>query len=87
MNDILRIQGVSWKARKLINLVTVTLYVKHHKDDEGIEHILIDQAGAGGHSGNHEERLLNWQEQASDESAFGPIGEPCIRETTIEVGY
>ncbi|KAG6878645.1 hypothetical protein C0993_001168 [Termitomyces sp. T159_Od127] len=42
-DEILRLQGVSWFKRKAISLGTITLKVKHYKDDEGIEHVDIDQ--------------------------------------------
>ena len=47
--------------RKLIASVTITLYVKHYKDDNGVEHIDIEQIGTGGFKGNYEERQLDGQ--------------------------
>ncbi|KAG6841944.1 hypothetical protein C0991_005124 [Blastosporella zonata] len=41
-DEILRLQGVSWFKRKAISFGTLTLKLKHYKED-GIEHIDIDQ--------------------------------------------
>ncbi|KAG6818054.1 hypothetical protein H0H87_009209 [Tephrocybe sp. NHM501043] len=41
-DEILRLQGVSWWKRKAISVGTVTLKIKHYKED-GDEHIDIDQ--------------------------------------------
>ncbi|KAF7306790.1 hypothetical protein MIND_00470700 [Mycena indigotica] len=43
-DSILSLQGVGWIKRKAIQLGTITLFVKHYKDDKGEEHIDIDQA-------------------------------------------
>lgn len=74
-DEILRLQGMSWFMRKLISVATITLYVKHYNDDEGTEHIDIDQIGTGGFKGNREERTLTWTERAVDDPVFGPVGE------------
>ncbi|THH06945.1 hypothetical protein EW145_g3726 [Phellinidium pouzarii] len=72
-DEILRLQGISWIKRKLIASITITLYVKHYKDDEGIEHIDITQIGTGGFGGNREERILTWQVRSVDDPVFGPV--------------
>ena len=38
-DTILQLQGVGWLKRKAISLGTVTLDIKHYKDDDGVEHI------------------------------------------------
>lgn len=42
-DQILALQGVGWLKRKAISMGTVTLDIKHYKDDAGIEHVDIDQ--------------------------------------------
>jgi len=71
-DEILRLQGLSWWTRKAIGLATITLYVKHYKDDEGTEHIDIDQRGTGG-IGSTELRTLNWEPRPVEDRIFGAI--------------
>ena len=47
------------------------LYVKHYTDDEGKEHIDIEQVGTGGIKGNNERRILDWTFRNFDDSLFG----------------
>ena len=56
---------MSWFMRKLIASVTITLYVKHYKDDDGVEHIDIEQIGTGGFKGNFEPRQIDGQVRPS----------------------
>ncbi|CAK5264599.1 unnamed protein product [Mycena citricolor] len=70
-DTILRLQGVGWFKRSVIAKSTITLYVKHYKDDAGVEHIDIDQGS--GIPGTREERGLNWQEREVNDSLFGPV--------------
>lgn len=72
-DEILRLQGLGWAKRKLIGSVNVTLRVKQFKDDEGVEHVEIEQVGSGGSKGNVEKRILNWEPREND-TAFGPVG-------------
>lgn len=65
---------MSWFKRKLIASITITLYVKHYKDDEGVEHIDIEQIGSGGFKGNNEKRALDWVSRENDDPVFGPVG-------------
>lgn len=44
------------------------------QDDEGNEHIDIEQVGSGGFGGNKEQRLLTWQERPVEDPVFGPVG-------------
>lgn len=55
------LKGMSWFMRKLIASVTITLYVKHYKDDDGVEHIDVEQIGTGGFKGNFEPRQIDGQ--------------------------
>lgn len=74
-DEILRLQGISWVKRKLIGSITITLYVKHYKDDEGKEHIDIEQIGTGGFKGNTELRIADWTFRSTDDPLFGPVSE------------
>lgn len=70
-DTILSLQGVGWLKRKAINYGTVTLAVKHFKDDEGVEHINIDQTITGGIPGTSEVRTLWWKEKENEDHVFG----------------
>ncbi|KAK0456655.1 hypothetical protein EV421DRAFT_1697809 [Armillaria borealis] len=71
-DEILRLQGVSWLKRKAISIGTVTLYIKHYRDDDGIEKVDIDQTVAG-ISGTSEKRTLTWTERENNDDIFGPV--------------
>ncbi|KAL5495371.1 hypothetical protein ACEPAI_834 [Sanghuangporus weigelae] len=86
-DEILRLQGISWFKRKLIASVTITLYVKHYKDDDGVEHIDIRQIGSGGFEGNTERRILDWTSRNIDDSLFGPIVGRSRRVKVDELEY
>jgi len=72
-DPILALQGVGWLKRTAISLGTVTLHVKHYKDDDGVEHIDIDQTITGGIPGTSEERTLTWQERENEDHVFGSV--------------
>ncbi|KAF8973870.1 hypothetical protein BDZ97DRAFT_1912324 [Flammula alnicola] len=72
-DTILKLQGISWLQRKAIAYGTVTLAIKHYKDDDGVEHIDIDQTITGGLPGTREERTLYWQERETEDDLFGHI--------------
>ncbi|KAJ7783632.1 hypothetical protein DFH07DRAFT_873695 [Mycena maculata] len=72
-DEVLALQGVSWFKRKAISIGTVTLAIKHYKDDEGHEHVDIDQTLTGGIPGTREERFLTWTERSSEDHLFGAI--------------
>lgn len=59
----------------MIANITLTLYVKHYKDEGGVEHINIRQIGTGGFEGNTEDRTLDWTDHATEDPVFGPVGE------------
>lgn len=54
------LQGVSWFTRKAIRFSTITLDIKQYRDDDGVEHIDIDQTATGGIKGTTENRTLDW---------------------------
>jgi len=53
-------------------LATLTLYIKHYKDDQGVEHIDIDQRLTGGIAGTIENRTLDWTFRVHSDYLFGP---------------
>jgi len=72
-DEILRLQGVGWWMRRAIGLATITLYVKHYKDESGVEHIDIDQRLTGGIAGTFEKRTLDWTFREHNDSLFGAV--------------
>jgi len=70
---ILQLQGVGWFMRNAIAMATITLSVKHTKDDGGVEHIDIDQTITGGIPGTSEDRTLDWAERHKKDGLFGFI--------------
>ncbi|KAF8807726.1 hypothetical protein BYT27DRAFT_7097627 [Phlegmacium glaucopus] len=75
-DDILAMQNVSWLTRLAIKYGTITLSVKHYKDDSdgnAIEHIDIDQTVTGGIPGTRETRVLNWRERENNDHVFGHV--------------
>ncbi|KAG2023072.1 LCCL domain-containing protein [Coprinopsis cinerea AmutBmut pab1-1] len=70
---ILSHQGVGWFKRKAISVGTITLFVKHFKDESGVEQINIDQTITGGIPGTSEQRTLSWTEKEHEDHVFGPI--------------
>ena len=59
--------------RKAISIGTVTLSIKHFKDEAGDEHIDIDQTITGGIPGTSENRYLVWQEREHEDHVFGHV--------------
>ncbi|RDB28493.1 hypothetical protein Hypma_015679 [Hypsizygus marmoreus] len=72
-DTILTLQGVGWLKRKAITLGTVTLAIKHFKDDEDVEHIDIEQTLTGGIPGTSERRTLTWTERENEDHIFGAV--------------
>jgi len=72
-DDILKYQGVSWVKRNAIWYGTVTLYVKHYKDGNDVEHIDIRQTITGGFEGTTENRTLDWTERENEDHVFGHV--------------
>ena len=62
-----------WWKRKAFSLGTLTLSIKHYKDDAGAECIDIEQTLTGGIPGTKETRLLAWTEQPKEDHVFGPV--------------
>jgi hypothetical protein len=66
-------QGVTWISRTAISYATVTLYVNHYKDENGIEHIDTDQTLTGGVPGTSEKRILDWTPRGHYDYVFGAV--------------
>ena len=64
---------MSWLTRRAISLSTITLYVKHYKDNDNVEHIDIDQRLTGGLPGTTENRTLDWTCRENSDYLFGPV--------------
>ncbi|KAG6381055.1 hypothetical protein JVT61DRAFT_5451 [Boletus reticuloceps] len=84
-DDILRLQGVSWFKRRAISMFTLTLRVKHHTGDDGVEHIDIDQTLSGGITGTSENRALDWHERDEYDDVFGHVTEKSRRIPVEEI--
>ncbi|OSD03562.1 hypothetical protein PYCCODRAFT_232115 [Trametes coccinea BRFM310] len=84
-DEILRLQGVSWFTRKAIGMATVYLDIKHYKDENGIEHIDIDQSVTGGIKGTSEYRALDWEERPHEDHVFGAVLSKSKRVPLAEV--
>ncbi|KAF8917693.1 hypothetical protein CPB85DRAFT_179349 [Mucidula mucida] len=85
-DEVLRLQGVGWAKRRVISYATITLYIKHYKDDEGIEHVDIDQKLTGGIPGTTENRTLIWKERHNEDHLFGPVIGKSRRVKVEELG-
>lgn len=71
-DEILMHQGVGWFTRKIISAATVTLYVKHTRQDND-EEIHIDQTVTGGISADPEDFDFKWADRHSDNRIFGSV--------------
>lgn len=80
---VLMLQGVGWIKRSAIALATITLHVKHFKDDNQTEHIDIDQTLTGGIPGTSENRTLDWIERHKEDDLFGHVVSKT-RRTTVD---
>ncbi|KAJ7830724.1 hypothetical protein B0H14DRAFT_3464582 [Mycena olivaceomarginata] len=70
---ILEHQGVGWMKRKAINAITLTLGLRHFKDDSGVEHIEVSRTVKGSSAEKAEERVLDWKEVQNDDGMLGPV--------------
>lgn len=67
----------------MIGLATITLYVKHYKDDDSVEHIDIKQTLTGGIEGTEENRTLDWKERSVEDRVFGHVSTCCVLSSFI----
>ncbi|KII93794.1 hypothetical protein PLICRDRAFT_405412 [Plicaturopsis crispa FD-325 SS-3] len=72
-DEILTQQGVGWLKRKAISMGSLTLAIKHYKDENGVEHIDVDQTLTGGIPGTSEIRVLTWEPREHEDHIFGPV--------------
>ncbi|KAB2574046.1 hypothetical protein DBV05_g7327 [Lasiodiplodia theobromae] len=73
---ILSLQGIPWLVRRAIGFATVTLICKQYKDENGLEHIDIDQVTSPslpGKSATPEERVLDWEWRDHENGIFGKV--------------
>jgi len=70
---MLALQGVGWLTRKILSNATITVSIKHYKDEGGVEHVDIQQAVTGGITASPECKVLNWAWVKVDLNLFGPI--------------
>jgi hypothetical protein len=71
-DEILKLQGMPWLQRKAVSIGSLTLKIKHTKND-GIDSITIEQFLTGGIPGTKEERVLDWQPKAREDHVFGAV--------------
>ncbi|KAI9429739.1 hypothetical protein H4582DRAFT_1189833 [Lactarius indigo] len=71
-DGIMSMQGVSWINRTAISYGTITLYVKHYKDENGVEHVDSDQTLVG-IPGTTELRVLDWTKKDHYDYLFGHV--------------
>ncbi|KAL0578596.1 hypothetical protein V5O48_003387 [Marasmius crinis-equi] len=84
-DDILAAQGIGWITRKAIGIATITVYVKHYKDEQGVEHIDIEEKLTGGIQGTPEKRTLYWKERQTSDQIFGELMEKSRRVTDLSI--
>jgi len=82
---ILTLQGVGWFKRQIIANSTITLHVKHHKDEQHTEHIDIDQTITGGIPGTTENRILDWVERHKEDGLFGFVVSKSRRLAVVDI--
>src|SRR5882757_8585960 len=73
MDLILQYQGVGWITREAIEYATITIVVKHYKDDNAVEHIDINQTLSGGIGTSSENRIADWTPREHNDRIFGPV--------------
>ncbi|KAF5323471.1 hypothetical protein D9611_005771 [Ephemerocybe angulata] len=73
IDTMLSLQGVGWIKRKAITLATVTLFVKHFKNEDGFEVVNIDQTISGGIPASSELRTLTGNPRETEDVTFGHI--------------
>lgn len=71
-DGILSMQGVSWINRTAISYGTITLYIKHYKDENGIEHVVSEETLTG-IPGSTEKRTLDWAVREHSDYVFGAL--------------
>ncbi|CAI7636924.1 unnamed protein product [Penicillium glandicola] len=72
-DSILKIQGVNWLTRKVLNVGSITMTIKQHIDEAGLTHLTIDSKSGSGLPGSTENRLLNNETRHANHPLFGKI--------------
>ncbi|KAF7328952.1 hypothetical protein MVEN_02525100 [Mycena venus] len=84
-NTILEQQGVGFLKRKAIDFAGATVYIKHQKDAEGVEHLEIEPQIPGNSAPKGESRVLTWTERTIDHPLFGHIAAKTRRVKPAEL--
>jgi hypothetical protein len=71
-DEILSMQGIGKFNRTAISYGTITRYVKHNKDENGVEHVVSKQTLTG-IPGTTEKRALDWTAEEHYDHLFGAI--------------
>jgi hypothetical protein len=73
-DKILQLQGIRWVARTAISMASITFEIKHQKDDDGVEHLVLDEYSMnGGIAATREHRTLSWSAMEHDDIVFGSM--------------
>jgi len=72
-DDMWRLQGAGWMARKAMNLAGLTLHINHHTDSSGIEHLDITPVVTGGMKASPDFRTLDYSEMQAENPMTGPM--------------
>ncbi|KAK7445747.1 hypothetical protein VKT23_014742 [Stygiomarasmius scandens] len=72
-DDMWRLQGAGWVARKAMNLAGLTLHINHHTDSSGIEHLDITPVVTGGMKASPDFRTLDYSEMQAENPMTGPM--------------
>ncbi|KAJ3782248.1 hypothetical protein GGU10DRAFT_275948 [Lentinula aff. detonsa] len=83
--EILELQGVALLKRKAMGAATLTVTVKHNKNDSGEECLSLEQTIAGLDLGEPEVKVLNWVEQTRDTKLIGTVVTKAKRVKVDEV--
>ncbi|KAJ4489907.1 hypothetical protein J3R30DRAFT_6221 [Lentinula aciculospora] len=71
--EMLELQGVALLKRKAMGAATLTVVMKHYKNDSGDECLSLEQKIVGLDLGEPEERVLNWVEQTKETKLIGTV--------------
>ncbi|KAI6008310.1 hypothetical protein F5J12DRAFT_892291 [Pisolithus orientalis] len=72
-DELLRLQGLSWAKRSIAKMLNIILSMKHRTDDDGVEHVDMEQKVAGGITAASDHFILDWQERTVTDSSFGSL--------------
>ncbi|KAJ5592074.1 hypothetical protein N7537_008978 [Penicillium hordei] len=52
-DSILKVQGINWLTRKVLNVGSITMTIKQYADEAGVTHLTIDSKSGSGLPGPH----------------------------------